>query len=170
MYFQDEEDNLCNYYLLPLLKLNKDSFGEGNFINSYVDEKNGLLLVKVKDKDIEYKYYKNENFKTDYREKDNEYHIVFYIPSFFYNDLERFTNGKYSQLSTKAKFLIKTYSGLSSNRKSGNKNKSDFRILVLSRHPELKRRLEKITGSEIEDGAELASKPFNNNFVNLKLE
>lgn len=169
MYFQDKEDNFCNYYLLPLLKLNKDKFGEGNFINSYVDKKNNLLLVKIKNKEIEYEYYNNDNFVTDYKENDNEYHIIFAIPPIFHKDVNRFKEGKYSELSNRAKLLIKTYSGLSLNRKDGTKRKSDFRILILNKHPELKKRLEDLMGEKISEDAELASVPFDSNFVELKL-
>ena len=169
MYLQTTEDNFCNYYILPLLKIGKNDFGTG-FINSYVDiDKKQLLVKTAKRTSINFKYWEHSDFVTDYT-VNNHLHIVFMLPIMFHTDVKKFIKGKYSEFSKEAKDLIKKYSGLHSNVKvRGNKKESDFRILILNRHIKLKQELEKVYGFNIPANQELASPPFEENFIDLNL-
>ena len=169
MYLQNKEDNFCNYYVLPLLRLNVYSFGKGNFVNSYLDIKNKLLLVKIKNKRKLAEYYSFYAKHNDFV-AETEQQIIYRIPKEFYKDLERFKEGKYSEFSEISKKLIKKHSGLVLGQKlAGGKQSSDFKILVLEKHAALRVKLEELVGQKIPSYQELASPPFKENFININL-
>jgi hypothetical protein len=103
------KDNYANYLILPLLKLNKFSYGTENFINGFVTV-NGKIAIHLKA--INEDCHKHPNYLTDFTY--NEGVLVLYsCPYEFEADLLQFMASKYSRMSDEAKQLIYEHSGLS---------------------------------------------------------
>ena len=87
--------NLCTTYILPLLDLNKFSFGEpGNLVGSYLSLDLTSVIVKTKRNVpglINHKLYK---FSF---EQEDLIHYIFEFPSTFNITAAKFKVGKYSQ-------------------------------------------------------------------------
>jgi hypothetical protein len=97
------------YYLLPLISLNKFSFGPPeNFINAYLSEDHSEIIVKVKDSDKVFPIVWSEAPVNDFTATE----IFFEVPSQFAKDIKRFLRGEYSKFSSEAKAMIVKNSGL----------------------------------------------------------
>ena len=90
---EEKSDNFGNFYLLPLLKLNKGSFGKNNFINSYLGRKKNKLIVKLK-KEVEDTYNQHDNYETDFTDEEGNIIVVFKIPRRFLPIVGLFRQGK----------------------------------------------------------------------------
>jgi len=99
------KENLSTYFILPLLGLNKDRFGENNFLNCYLSKNQLFCYVKVKEP--------LPTFPAElivvYEEK---FYYKFLIPENWKQDVEYFCRGEYSQFSEAAKKIICTNSTL----------------------------------------------------------
>jgi len=162
--------NLCTIYVLPLVGLNKYSFGTttDNYVNSYLSEDNSHVIVELKG------YVGNViTNKTSYRfayPKDGHNFVVFELPANYRNDAEKFRQGKYSEFSEDAKKIIKKGSGLKHKVPVvGGKVETDIALLALDKDEELKQYLEKKLGVKLSANAELASIPGEDNFIELGL-
>lgn len=159
-------DNLCNYFILPLLGLNKLSYGEGNFINSYLSKENDLVVELDKDTDTSV-LEEHIHYATDLYWEDKLV-VIYAIPDEFKSDCELFREGKYSRFSAKSKDLIKKNSGLTYMKqidpKDPKKVISNPRLLALDRNKELRHRMEEELGVKISPEDELLSIPDENNF------
>lgn len=93
--------NLSAYIILPLLKLNINSYGKDNFINSYVTKK-GEVVVHIKNTEKAGDYYNHQYMIADVDEEDYTM-IVYSLPEEWKEDFSLFLNSKYSQMSTFAK-------------------------------------------------------------------
>lgn len=180
------EDNIANYYLLPLLGLGKASFKKDNLINTYLcsDQR---IAVEVMDKTLipESIFIDNPLYDGDFEGLTTTF-IIYRVPEDFLPDVLKFAQGKYSEMSVKAKEHIIKYSGLSYNeprmdlpkRSNGQYQMQTSKyILALSKDPALKQNIERILHVKLPPEAELISKPSMNNFYplqennnNLKLE
>lgn len=162
-------DNLCNFYVLPLLGLNKTSFGGGsNFINSYVSEDSKYVVVELKEPKgaFESHYCYQFDFQTNQATM-----IVFSIPSDFLPTVQQFREGKYSQFSVEAKELIKKKSGLNYKLSiGGGKVRSARELLALDKDKDLKRLLEEELAVKLHTDAELMDIPNEGNFYDLGLQ
>lgn len=96
--------NLSTYFILPLLKLNKNSFGNNNFINSFVTQ-NGEVVVHIKDSSKAGDYYNHSNLIADIEEDDYTM-IIYDIPKEWKKDFNTFLDSKYSKMSKEAKKQI----------------------------------------------------------------
>jgi hypothetical protein len=171
------KNNIANYYVLPMLKLNKASFGgEGNFVNSYITQ-DDEIVVEVKDKMLvpEENFMDNPEYLGDFDSEDTT-KIVFSQPKETQNDILLFAQGKYSEMSLKAKELIVMYSGLPYNKvrkdlpKKVNgqyQTETSKYLLALSRAESLRKKMENDLGTQISKDAELVAKPTMNNFYPL---
>lgn len=173
--------NLCSTYVLPLLGLNRWSFGlPERFVNSYVNEDNTHIVVECTSP-FTATITQHASFKFSF-ERDNKYFAVFESPIGYKEDIQRFREGKYSLFSENAKNLIRKKSGLSYKVPVPGKGgfKSALELLALDKDKELKKYWEKKlstweehpgSGSvvKIEDDAELASIPGGDNFYELKM-
>jgi hypothetical protein len=170
-------NNIANYYVLPLLKLNKTSFGgRDNFVNSYITQ-NEEIVVEVKDKTLvpEENFIDNSEYMGDF-DYNGSTIIVFNQPSEYRADILKFVQGKYSEMSNKAKESIILYSGLPYNLvrkdlplKPNGKYPVDTSryILALSKNPALRKLVETEIGQSLPPNAELITKPDMNNFYPL---
>lgn len=161
--------NLCSKYVLPLLGINQFSFGSpSKYVNSYVSEDDEHIIVECL-----HPYStiitNHANFKLSF-EKDRHYFAVFEVPVFYKDDIKRFREGKYSKFSESAKNTIKKKSGLTWRApQAAGGYKSAPELLALDKDKELKRHLERELVVKIDDDAELASIPGEDNFFDLKL-
>lgn len=125
--------NLCTYFLLPLLGVSEKSFGDNNFINSFIAKDGESIYVKV---------YRADNVPEGIRQGatlvvtvDKEEYLCFSFPELWEEDVYLFLQGKYSKMSSSAKDLIYKYSGLEYKVSKGELQYTDFRLIALSRHP-----------------------------------
>ncbi len=106
--------NICTYYLLPLLKLNKYRFGHRNFRQSYVNSRNPhILYIEVAwtptlvDGDKGYQ---------GIQKKDGKLFLVYILPDEWASDIQLFLKGHYSLMSDDAKEMIRTHGGMRNNQ------------------------------------------------------
>ena len=161
---EQEEELVLNsvmYFMLPMLQLNKSSFGVGNFIDSYID-KNGYIVVDLNritvDGVIANATFNNPHYVTDF-DINGIIRVVYAIPDEFISDVRLFEKGRYSELSAGLKVLISKYANLV---------KDD--IIIKCLNPQIKDR-QKIAddlGVRIDLVRELKSAPDKSNFIKIK--
>jgi hypothetical protein len=160
-------DNLCNYYILPLIGLSKSSFGSmSNFINSYVSTDNKHIIVELKE--ARGSFEEHPHYVTDIFTGTTL--IIFNVPADIIPTIVKFREGRYSQFSPQAKELIKKKSGL--NYKvpiGGGKVRSARELLALDKDKDLKKLIEEELVVKLGSDAELVSIPDENNFYELNL-
>lgn len=162
--------NLCSTYILPLLGLNKFSFGTTSdpFINSYLSEDEKHVVVETT-RTVSALITNNPAFRFKFSE-GNQYFSVFEVPSFYLEDVSKFKEGKYSQFSNSTKEQIRKKSGLNYKiAQPGGKFRSAPELLVLDKDKALREKLEEDLAVKISEDAELASIPGPENFYDLKL-
>lgn len=162
--------NLCTYYLLPLIGINKYSFGLSiNFRNCYVNPEGTELYVKVY-----YLLFSLKNHPALLRcEGDAHPVYVFALPENWQYDFECYKAGKYSKFSKEAKGLIQSNSGLRYRALNPNGNPTtDLRLLAIdedeSRRRILRNKLSEYFGVRIEEDAELLSPPPESSFTIIR--
>lgn len=162
-------DNLCNFYILPLLGLNRSSFGGiSNFINSYLTNDFNHVVVHLHNPYGPYAVH--QHYKTDYYNNQGILTIVFSLPPQFKATAAKFKEGKYSQFSNEVKQLIKAKSGLKWQVPNGRGQYiSAKKLLALDRDPDLRKEWERDLGVTISPDAELISIPSDNEFIDLEI-
>jgi hypothetical protein len=150
-----EKENYATYLALPFLELSKYSFGEGNFMNSYLTI-NGQICVLVKDIDA---CNWNVNEHRAYR-TDRPYHdgtlIVFKPLKGFEQDVLTLLEGKYSKLSEKALTAIETYAGLHIDfPQPGGGTFTSRLISIIRKDPGYRALIEERLGTHLPEDAEL---------------
>jgi hypothetical protein len=184
----EQQYNKAVYFMLPLLKLNSNSFGENNFINAYIT-KTQQIVVEIIDKDVvEWKYWEHQNYAIDF-DIDNKTTIIFNLPSIFNNDYKKFIEGKYSEFDMLTKDIIKKHSGLpymngtgryvQAVDETGNKivingepkmvelKSSSKYLLALDKDENLRKNLETTLDVVIPVGSELLDKPKEEEIIKL---
>lgn len=167
--------NLCSIYVLPLLGLNKHKdFGyPTKFVNSYVSEDNEYIVVECT-QPFSTVITNQHTYKLGFT-RDGSYFAVFGVPTPYKEDIRRFREGKYSKFSDAAKEMIRKKSGLQYKEPvGGGKYRSAKELLVLDKDKAVKEYLEEILSNKgskvkLDDDAELASIPGEDNFFNLRL-
>lgn len=151
--------NLCTYYVLPWIGLNRQSFGGGaNFLNCHMSF-NGKIVVSIRDASIAGEFWKREHYLTDF-EADGITYIVWNLPEVFEQDYVKFLEGKYSQFSDMAKELIRTFSELPYKFRGSSGTPTTHKLLlVLTQSPTLRNWLENTLGTKIDEGSELMDRP-----------
>lgn len=163
-------ENLCTHFILPLLKMNKFSFVNSNFVNSYLTDQDHIVVQVVDRHFVHGKCVIHPHFKGIMTDAEKYLYYVYKIPVIWHNDLQLFKQGRYSEMSRLAKDTIKTQSGLPHNvlNKDG-KMVSDGRLVALDKGRELKAMWEEeIVPAEPIEG-ELLSIPSEGSFINLGL-
>jgi len=161
-------DNLCTYFVLPLLKLNKSSFISSNFINSYISYDCKHVVVKVYDTTlISRKVFVHPNYELT-KVENGEYYFRFETPQKWLNDVRLYRQGLYSRMSEEAKEMIRQWSGLQYRVTEGRKRITDGRLLALVRHPQLKKALEEELSYKFGPDEELLFPPREGSFIELK--
>jgi hypothetical protein len=175
-----EAENLCTHFILPLLKLNKFSFGGSNFTNSFIASSDHVkdhlfitenyIVVQV----IEIAYLSRrimllDEYDGTYTDGSNHSYLVYRVPLRWVKDLWKFKEGKFSEMSEDAKLKIIQWSGLSYrylDHKSG-QVVTDVRIMALNKEKPLKKWWEnRIVPLDPIEG-ELLSIPNGKSYINL---
>lgn len=160
--------NLCTYYLLPLIHLNKVSFGEGNFIDSYVNSQGTILTVEVIDCSLcsRFRMYTHPQYLQKVYGHGNYDKVIYQLPSIWEWDFNIFKLGQYSKFSIAAKEQIVNYSGLPVDAwNDDGKPLTDARILALVKSPVLKRMWElDLACLPLPDDLELLDIPGDRNY------
>lgn len=134
-----KRDNLCTYFVLPLLRLNKFSFTGSNFIDSYLTRDCSNIVVKVYDIALVRSTIFLHGSYKNHVIKDSFCYLIFSLPRQKRMDIARFIAGKFSAISNSSKELIYTWSGLPYKQVSSNgKAITDARLLALTRHKVLR--------------------------------
>lgn len=164
------KDNLCTYFVLPLLKLSKFRFiADSNFIDSFLSEDKKLIFVQVLETlFLEYRLQEHPDYKGVYKDNLGNKFIVYAIPEQFHYDVEKFVSGRYSSMSEEAKELIQEYSGLYYRYKqSDDKIVTDIRLLALEKADIVRDLWEDALACTLEDGQELLSIPGKESFMTI---
>lgn len=165
------KDNLSTYFILPLVELNKFSFGESNFINCFIDKNVENCYVKV------LRLVPHIKSHTNIINRNNYIYYVFSIDKKWEKDTKLYIKGEYSKLSDEAKDIINNRSGLVYNvktKESKDNVLNDIRLLALRKDPVVKDFWKKhIYGEDkkniINDDMELLSKPSEIDFIENEL-
>lgn len=105
-----EQENYANYLGLPLIGLNKLSFGEDNLINAYFTV-NGKIAALVRTTMDLHFYHQHPNYLTDAQFEQGVL-ILYSVPKEFEQDLSLLLGSEYSKISDVAKHKIFQHSGL----------------------------------------------------------
>jgi hypothetical protein len=161
--------NPCSVYVLPLVGVNRFSFGgEDVFVNSFVSQDNKYVVVQCS-QERPFVALKLKTFICSF-EKDNFNYLVFEVPSVYRADVLAFREGKFSQFSPAAKDMIKKKSGLTYKAPMpGGTYRSALELLALDKDAELKKYWETLLGVTLAENAELASVPGPENFFELNI-
>jgi len=155
-------NNLCTYFILPLLKLSKFSFiSEDNFVESYLSTDGRYILVRVKEvKSFEHRLGLNPHFIGVYTDELNHIFIKYLIPIQFEEDVLRFKEGLFSTFSRNAKLLIFRYSGLIYQLlNSEGIPVTDIRLLALDKSKQVRDMWESYLNVYLDNDIELLSPP-----------
>lgn len=163
-----EGDTLVTYYMLPLIGLNRNSFGS-SFKTSYID-RDGLRIYVELGTNMRVPSYKgNTYFITEIVDKGNLI-IMFSIPSVIIPDAYLFVQGRYSEMSKASKNVIYKTSTLAYNKTMGDFKNSSPILQALDRTKTLRTWLENKLGiATLEDSAELITKPLDHWFIEQRL-
>lgn len=146
--------NLCTYFILPLLDLNKDSYK--GFVNCFLSY-NGKVIVKLDNKP-ESSYWLHPEYVTDYT-LDGYTYIIYSIPPQHLQELNLFLEGRYSEYPAASKKIIYRNSGLEFNKNVGDQIITHNLLLVMAKHPNLRAHLEKELEVMLPKSGELWNKP-----------
>lgn len=164
--------NLCTYFVLPLVGVNKNGFGgEANFLNSFLSKDGSLIYVEVYMPEFvsmdlpEHRVCKDDNGK-DYLE--------FKIPQKFKGDIALFMAGKYSEMSETVKRIIRENSTLQYKNLKDTTYRTDVRLLALEKSQVLRdywnsQLWDWPAQSHIDDDLELLSKPDELSYLTQEL-
>ena len=166
------EDNLCTYFVLPLLKLSKISFIKSNFVETYLTHDGSHIVVQVYDLTLLSRGVSvHPNFKSMYI-KDGFFYLVYEIPKVWDNDVKLFMKGKFSSMTLKAHTMIRTYSGLDYKKKTGNGTTvTDGILLALTRSPMLRQMWIdefKLRETDLDENDELLSIPPDKSYIRIE--
>lgn len=163
------DSNICTYYLLPLVRLNKFSFGADNFIQCYVSREGDRLYIELRD--IPDFVYHRQDYLGITVLPSGGICVAFSLPDIWWEDYSKFQRGKYSKFSPQAKKCIESFSGMTINQISsgGDYAVTDSRILALDSSTRVRDALRKRLAAELDidipEDAELISVPSENNFL-----
>ena len=149
--------NMVTYFILPMLQLNKSSFGADNFIDSYLDKEGYIIVTTKKPVLVTNTIYNSPWYITDYEKLDKVIAYVFAVPDEYYNDVVLFNEGKFSELSSKLKIEIA-------------RGHSAESIIVKILNPQLKDRevIADSLGVDVKYIKEIQSAPSDSNYIKIK--
>lgn len=163
-------ENLCTYFVLPLLKLNKQRFaGEPNFMDSYLNEALDTIYVQVKSTvPIQHSIVRHPQYMGVWKDVQGRLFIEYRIPDNWKPDLRLFRAGKFSKMSNEAKERIRLFSGLQyrERRETDGVIVTDLRILALDKSIAIREMWEEHYGVVLDDEQELLSIPASRSFIN----
>lgn len=160
-------ENLCTYFILSLLKLNKFKFiGEENFVDSYLSTDGLNIFVHLKNVDFfEAKEYALPNSDKILEDQTGNAYVKFAIPDKWFCDIRIFLQGKFSKMSTDAKDRIRKYSGLPYRVIVNGVKVTDIRLLALEKSKNARKFWEEYLDCHLDENQELLSIPNEKIFI-----
>ena len=150
--------NSTTYFMLPMLQLNKSSFGVGNFINSYVDKSGYIVVDLLAMTPVGTSTIHHSQYITDFN-IDGGVRVVYAIPDEYLADIKVFQDGEYSQFSSDLKVAISKYSNLVA---------TNIHIRCLNPQKEDRQKIADDLGVRIDLVKELKSAPAECNYIKIK--
>lgn len=126
------DNNLCTWYILPVILLNKNMFTDVNFINSYLTGDLSKIVVEVIDKELCEIDYKSHWRYLEELSINNREFLIFSIPPQQKNHVQLFLEGRYSEFEWFRKYLIQSGSGLAWNRWNSRQQRSITDPIILA--------------------------------------
>ena len=149
-----DKENYATYLALPVLEVSKYSFGEGNFMNSYITV-NGNIAVLVRTLNaVMWDFWQHLHYRSDLPYYDG-YLILFKCPKWFEQDMLYLLDSKFSKLSEAALIMIEEYSGMPINFPSKDGMVTHRLILALRKDKGVRTQLGEHLGCEITEDMEL---------------
>lgn len=151
-FFDEERESIVGYYILPLLGINRKTFGS-YFKDAKILSSKDAVIVELY-KGCKEPFWENKFYQTDYT-VDSSTFAIFSLPEEFNDDIGLFCEGKYSQMSQLAKNKIYKHSGLYYNKQIDNLIVTDMKLLALSKSPILRNYIQDIFKVRIGKNLEL---------------
>lgn len=105
-----KRENLCTHFVLPLIKLNKNSFTHSGFLNTFLSRDKTKIVVMVADQILlPRKVSLHPNLLQITQLPNKHWLLWFRIPGKWSSDVQLFSLGKFTQLSDLAKEAIRRY-------------------------------------------------------------
>lgn len=163
-------ENLVTYYVLPLVGVNKKTFGR-HFKNSYIT-RDGLKVYVELASNMRSPVYRNSPCYVAEIVIKNNLFIQFNVPGPYIKDTACFITGKYSDISRAAKNIIYRTSTLPYNSKMGSFNVSHPLLQALDKTKTLRKFLNETIrpAEEITADRELAPSPDEDWFIEHRLK
>ena len=162
-------DTLVTYYMLPLIGLNRKSFGS-SFKTSYIDKEGLRLYVELRTNMKVPSYKRNSNYITEAVHNGNLF-VLFTITSSIIPDAKLFIAGRYSEISRKSKNTIYLTSTLPYNKAMGDFKMSNPILQALDKTKTLRDYLESTLGiKSLPDSVELIQSPDKAWFIENRLK
>lgn len=162
-----QQENLCTWFILPLLHLNKVSFISSNFVNSYLSRDRQYLIVEVIDEGLLSRkvFFANPWYigKVDY---ENRVYLVYSI-NHLKEVTDLFCEGRFSEFPDNVKETIRVMSGLQYEVSIKGKLVTDGRLLGLEKHKALKKMWNELIEPIEEIEGELLSIPGEASFIDI---
>lgn len=162
------EVNLCTYYLLPLTGFTRASFGNGVFVNSYLDKERLWIIVQVPDLNLIPHRVRSHAIRQ--WSNDSGGFLAYEIdPIYWEKDVALFCEGKYSRMSDSLKAIAFDRSGLPYQEPGDDGNTyTDIRLLALEGKEAVAKHLSELLDCEIDPEQEVLSKPPVTSFMNVE--
>lgn len=163
------DSNICTYYLLPLVRLNKFSFGPDNFVQCYTSHDGSKLYIELKEVP-EFVYHRDDYLGCTIL-PGGGLAVALSLPDIWWDDHRKFIAGKYSEFSPEAKKCIRAFSGLAEDQNIIHTHYTymDSRLIAIGDDPVVRTKLRQILSEElnveIPITAELISIPNEGNFI-----
>jgi hypothetical protein len=159
-----EGDNLVTYYVLPLIGVNKATFGSC-YGCSYLNSSGSTLYVRLL-KNMQAPTYKtNKNYVSEFVYESHLF-IIFSIPHNYLPDVILFLKGSYSFMSKEAKRIIYESSTLPFNKTIGSFSMSHPILQALDKTKTLRQFLTTYLGIvPLPDSVELIDPPGKSWFI-----
>ena len=160
-------ENLVTYYILPLLGLNKATFGN-HFKNAFIDELGLKVYVELKSNMNTVLYKQNPNYITEVLFKGDKF-IQFVVPSKHLQDTAYFIKGQYSKMDKNSKKIIYKTSTLPYNATMGSFSVSHPILQALDKTKTLRTFLNNTCGITLNE-EELMSSPDESWFIEHRIK
>lgn len=135
-----KQTNLCTWYLLPLTGLTRFSFGDGLFINSYLDVRNLWIIVHVPDLYLVPSRLQGHAVRS--WSNDRGGFLAYQLLPIWNETVYCYVSGLYSQFPEDVKAVIFERSGLPYRQPDDKKGFiTDVRLMALEGHEALKQYL-----------------------------
>lgn len=161
------QTNLCTWYLLPLTGLTRFSFGEGLFINSYLEAKKLWIIVQVPDLYLVPPRLRIHAVRQ--WQSDRGGFLAYQLLPMWMDDVCFFIEGKYSRFSNDLKSVIFEHSGLPYKQFTPDGDiETDIRLLALEGKEVVQRYLEQELNVVMEADQEVLGIPPPESFMDVQ--